>query len=139
MNRTILVGNLVSDPTISTTTSGISLCKFSIAVQRRFSKEKEADFFNVIVWKGPGENCHKFLHKGSKAGIVGSLQTRTYDDKDGVKRYVTEIIADEVEFLSAKNNSESDSTDKAKDEPINSGKTEKQPALKPIDDDDLPF
>ena len=104
INRVILTGNLSKDPELSTTTSGISVCKFDIAVQRRFETngEREADFFKIIAWRGLADNCGKFLSKGKKAAVVGSLQTRTYDDKDGVKRYVTEIVADEVEFLSPK-------------------------------------
>ena len=144
MNRVILIGNLTKDPELSTTTSGISLCKFSIAVQRRFSNAegtREADFFNIIVWRGQAENCHKYLHKGNKAGVVGSLQTRTYDDKDGIKRYITEIVADEVEFLSAKGsgNDEYVADEAEKAETPASPKAKKAPELKPIVDDDLPF
>ena len=126
MNKVILVGNLTRDPELSTTSNGISYCKFSLAVQRRFSKEgeKETDFFNITAWRGQAENCHKYLKKGSKAGIVGSLQTRTYEDKDGAKKYVTDIIADEVEFLSSKTEQK---------------ETKKKVDLTPIIDDDLPF
>ena len=104
MNKVILIGNLSKDPELSTTTSGISVCKFDIAVQRRFETngERETDFFKIIAWRGLADNCARFLSKGRKAAVVGSLQTRTYYDKDGVKRYVTEIVADEVEFLSPK-------------------------------------
>ena len=126
MNKVILVGNLTRDPELSTTSNGISYCKFSLAVQRRFSKEgeKETDFFNITAWRGQAENCHKYLKKGSKAGIVGSLQTRTYEDKDGAKKYVTDIIADEVEFLSSKTEQK---------------ETKKKVDLTPIIDEDLPF
>ena len=105
MNRVILIGNLSRDPELQQTTTGISVCKFSLAVQRRFQNangEREADFINIVVWRDLGENCHRYLKKGKKAGVVGSLQTRSYDDKEGNKRYVTEVIADEVEFLSPK-------------------------------------
>ena len=137
MNRVILVGNLTRDPELSTTSSGISYCRISVAVQRRFSNadgNRETDFFNITVWRAQAENCHKYLHKGSKVGIVGSLQTRNYDDKDGVKRYVTDIIADEVEFLSSKSSSNDDfQSDR------NEGNKPKKAELKPIVDDDLPF
>jgi single-strand DNA-binding protein len=104
MNKCIFIGNLTKDPELSTTTSGISVCKFDIAVQRRFETngERETDFFKIIAWRGLADNCGKYLSKGKKAAVVGSLQTRTYYDKDGVKHYVTEIVADEVEFLSPK-------------------------------------
>lgn len=121
MNKVILIGNLTKDPELSTTSNGTSVCKFDIAVQRRFENangEREADFFKIIAWRGLADNCGKFLSKGKKAAVVGSLQTRTYDDKDGVKRYVTEIVADEVEFLSPK---------------------QEQAELKPVEDTECPF
>lgn len=101
MNKVILIGNLTKDPELSKTTSEVSVCKFSIAVSRRWGNS-ETDFFNVIAWRGQAENCSKFLRKGSKVAISGSIQTRTYDANDGSKRYITEIVADEVQFLSTK-------------------------------------
>lgn len=101
MNKVILIGNLTKDPELSKTTSDVSVCKFSIAVSRRWGNS-ETDFFNVIAWRGQAENCSKFLRKGSKVAISGSIQTRTYDANDGSKRYITEIVADEVQFLSTK-------------------------------------
>lgn len=127
MNRVIMIGNLTKDPELSETPSGINVCRFSIAVQRRFPNaqgEREADFFNVIAWRGVAESVAKYLKKGSKAGVSGSVQTRTYDANDGSKRYVTEIIAEEVEFLSQKREEE---------------KRASVETLEPIDDPDLPF
>ena len=98
MNKVILIGNLTKDPEISTTTNGVSVCRFSLAVTRRYtnsSGEREADFINIVVWRALAENCHKFLRKGSKAAVVGTLQSRAYDATDGTKRYVTEVVADE--------------------------------------------
>ena len=102
MNKVILIGNLTRDPELSTIPSGASVCKFGVAVNRRFANaegNRDVDFFNVVAWRALGENCGKFLKKGSKVGIVGQIQTRTYDAQDGSKRNVTEIVADEVEFL----------------------------------------
>ena len=102
MNKVILVGNLTRDPELSETTNGIAVCRFAIAVSRDYAGadgNRETDFFNITVWRGRAENCGKYLKKGNKVAIVGSLQNRSYDDKDGVKRYVTDIIASEVEFL----------------------------------------
>ena len=99
MNKVILVGNLTKDPELTTTTSGVSVCRFTIAVSRRYvgaSGERETDFINIVVWRGQAENCHKYLKKGSKCGVVGTIQTRSYDAQDGSKRYVTEVVADEV-------------------------------------------
>ena len=134
MNKVLLVGNLTKDPELTTTTNGISVCRFSIAVSRRYvgaSGERETDFINIVVWRGQAENCHKYLKKGSKCGIVGSLQTRSYDAQDGSKRYVTEVVADEVEFISTNRNQDGTSREDAPAEDV----TE----LKPIDDDSLPF
>lgn len=105
MNKVILIGNLTKDPEKSVTSGGISVCKFDIAVQRRFENangEREADFFKIIAWRGLADNCAKYLHKGDKCAIVGSIQNRSYEDKNGKKHYVAEIIADEVEFLSTR-------------------------------------
>ena len=140
MNKVILVGNLTKDPELSTTSNGISYCKFSLAVARRYTNAegtRETDFFNITVWRTQAENCHKYLRKGSKAGVVGQLQTRTYDDKDGNKRFVTDIVADEVEFLSSKSSSNDDSyNDRNQDD---TGAKPQKADLKPITDDELPF
>jgi len=145
MNKVFLVGNLTKDPELSTTTSGISVCKFSLAINRRFTNaagEREVDFINIVVWRQQGENCAKFLKKGSKAAVVGSMQTRTYETQAGEKRYVTEVVADEVEFLSSKNESGSSYAPNAGDAGSNfapSASGEKIVELEPIEDDSLPF
>ena len=131
MNKVILVGNLTRDPELITTANGVSLCRFSLAIQRRFAGpdgEREADFVNIVVWRAQADNCYKYLKKGSKCGVVGSLQTRSYDAQDGTKRYSTDVVAEEVEFLSTK---QSDDQPKAPVEGV--------AKLQPIDDDGLPF
>ena len=105
MNKVFLIGNLTRDPELSKTNNDIPVCKFTLAVSRRFSST-ETDFLPVIVWRGQAENCFKFLKKGSKAAVAGSVQTRSYDAPDGSKRYITEIVADEVQFLSTKGEGE---------------------------------
>ena len=143
MNKVILVGNLTRDPELITTNNGISLCRFSLAVQRRFSSaegEREADFINIVVWRGQADNCYKYLKKGSKAGVVGSIQTRSYDGTDGTKKYSTEVVAEEVEFLSTKGSSSGEEL--VQDEPTgskSSGKNDVVNKFEPIDDDNLPF
>ena len=105
MNKVYLIGNLTRDPEISETGSGLTLCRFAIAVNRNYSSsdgERQTDFFNITVWRALAENCGKYLKKGSKVAVVGSLQNRSYEDKDGNKRSVTDIVASEVEFLSSK-------------------------------------
>ena len=138
MNKVILIGNLSRDPEITTTNGGVSVCRFAIAVQRRFQNaegEREADFINIVVWRAQAENCHKFLKKGSKCGIVGRIQTSSYEGQDGQRRYVTEVVADEVEFISSsRNGSEGESYSQS------TAKSNAPVAeLEPIDDDSLPF
>ena len=105
MNKVILIGNLTRDPEIRQTASGISACTFTLAVNRRYANQqgvREADFINVVAWRGLAENCVRFLERGSKCAVIGEIRTRSYDAQDGSKRYVTEVVADEVEFLTVK-------------------------------------
>lgn len=131
MNKVFLIGNLTRDPELSTTSSGVSLCRLSLAVSRRFANAdgtRETDFFNITVWRNDAENCSKYLNKGSKIAVVGSLQNRTYE-VDGVKRYATDIVASEIEFLNSRSSGDSTTRDDA--EPVSD--------LRPVDDDSLPF
>ncbi len=135
MNKVFLIGNLTRDPEVSETSGGIPFCRLGIAVPRTYSSnegEKITDFFNVTVWRNQAENCGRFLKKGSKVSIFGSLQNRSYDDKDGNKRQVTDIIASEVEFLSAKGQTDGSEEDFHEEREI------KKPTLEQVDDD-LPF
>ncbi len=136
MNKCILVGNLTRDPELAETSSGISVCKFTIAVNRNYANangEREADFINIVTWRALAENCSKYLAKGRKVAVCGEIQTRSYEDRNGEKRYVTEINATDVEFLSPQ--------DKEPAEPKQTAQTKKKTVneLKPIDDDGLPF
>lgn len=126
MNRIELIGRLTKDVELNTTTNGVNIAKINIAVNRKFKNENGesvADFFNVVAWRGLGENISKFCKKGSKVFIAGELQNRSWDKEDGTKGYITEIIAHECEFLDTKNNESSN-------EPKNA---------ELIDDDNLPF
>lgn len=114
MNKAVLIGNLVRDPEIRQTKTGVSTCTFTIAVNRLHTNgqgKREADFLPIVTWRGMAESCAKHLRQGNKAGIVGSIQTRSYDAQDGSKRYVTEIVADEVEFLTPKAKAEDGMTE----------------------------
>ena len=136
MNKCILVGNLTKDPELTTTSNGVAVCRFAIAVTRDYANaegNREADFFNITVWRGRAENCGKYLKKGNKVAIVGSLQTRSYEDKDGIKRTVTDVIANEVEFLTPRNVTVDD-----EEKEVVSVKRER-PQLEAIDDNQLPF
>lgn len=102
MNKVILIGNLAADPELRRTASDLPVCTFRLAVNRRFANQqgvREADFINIVTWRQTAELCAKYLAKGRKCCVVGQLQTRSYDAQDGTKRYVTEVVADEVEFL----------------------------------------
>jgi single-strand DNA-binding protein len=137
-NLVVLTGRLTADPELKTTPNGISVTTFSIAVNRNYSSsdgERQTDFFNITVWRTQAENCGRYLKKGSKVAIVGSLQNRTYEDKDGNKRTVTDIVANEVEFLSSKGAGEGQEEEPR---PMSSGS--KKPELEVMaDDDQLPF
>ena len=146
MNKITLIGNLTRDPEHVTTSSGISLCRFGLAVQRRFSSndgEKDVDFFNIVVWRGAAENCYKYLKKGSKVGISGSIQIRNYEANDGTKKLNVDIVAEEVEFLSSKNvsgDAQPVYTEQAQPAGSkSSGKSDVINTFTPIDDNDLPF
>ena len=105
MNKVFLIGRLTRDPELRYTSSNIAVATFSIAVDRNFSNaagEREADFINIVVWRKLAENVKNYMHKGSQVAIDGRIQTRSYDDTDGKKRYVTEVVADNVQFLDSK-------------------------------------
>lgn len=105
MNKCIIIGNLTKSPELSTTPNGVSVCKFSVAVNRPFKNEGEnsVDFFNVTAWRGLADNCGKWLDKGRKVCVVGSIQFRTYTDNNGNTRYTSDLMAESVEFLSSNN------------------------------------
>ena len=105
MNKAILVGNLTRDPEQRTTSSGIAVTSFTVAVRRRYKDADgnyQADFINCVAWRSTAEFVAKYFTKGSRIGVVGTIQTRTYDDQNGNKRYVTEVVADEVGFAGSK-------------------------------------
>lgn len=138
MNKAILIGRLTKDPELNTTTGGFSVCTFTLAISRKYSNangEKETDFINIVAWRTTADVCHKFLKKGSQVAITGSIQTRTYEAQDGTKRNVTEVVADEVEFVGSK-------TSNGVQEELEEEKTTSKPKiskLEPVEDDDLPF
>lgn len=140
MNKAILIGNLTKDPEVRTTPGGATVCTFTIAVNRRYqnqSGERVADFLNIVAWRQLGELCGKYLAKGRKVSVIGEIQTRSYDAKDGSKRYITEIVADEVEFLTPKGqDSGSGSYERAYDR---QSAPQAPEGFTEIDDDQLPF
>lgn len=144
MNKVILIGNLTKDPELKTTPSGVSVCQFTLAVNRRFTNAqgvREADFIPVVTWRQQADLCARYLSKGRKCAVVGMIQTRSYDAQDGTKRYVTEVVADEVEFLGSNPNGNSDnrSADPGfPPEPPQSFGSQSQ-GFTEAEDDELPF
>ncbi|EAE4574625.1 single-stranded DNA-binding protein [Listeria monocytogenes] len=109
MNRVVLVGRLTKDPELRYTPAGVAVATFTLAVNRTFTNqqgEREADFINCVVWRKPAENVANFLKKGSMAGVDGRIQTRNYEDNDGKRVFVTEVVAETVQFLEPRNHTE---------------------------------
>ena len=133
MNKVFLIGRLTQDPTASTLQSGHTYCRFSIAVNRNFSRDGEnrADFINIVTWDGLAQNCVKYLEKGSQVAVTGSIQTGSYE-RDGVKRQTFDIRADQVEFLTRSGAGAQGQT---------SGASQGVDTLTEVDasDDDMPF
>lgn len=140
-NKVILGGRLASDPELKTTPSGVSVCTFSMAVTRRHSGEdKQTDFINIVAWRQTAEFISNYFSKGSSICIVGQLQTRSYTDRDGKTRYVTEVIADEAMFVDSKAEADGQRFSTPAE---NSHKTYEQPVETNEEEDDesdlLPF
>jgi len=129
MNKAILIGNLTKDPELKITPNGTPVCTFRIAVPRPYKRD-ETDFLSIVTWRGTAENCAKFLTKGRKVGVVGYIQTREYDN-NGQRRYITEIVADEVEFLTPKGGAQGATEQDALDEELDDYET--------LDDEQMPF
>ena len=105
MNKVILIGRLTRDPELRYTSSNIPVATFSLAVDRTFTAqngERETDFINIVVWRKQAENCKNYINQGSQVAVEGRIQTRNYEDQNGQKRYVTEVVADNVQFLDTK-------------------------------------
>ena len=134
LNKFMGIGNLGADPELRTTTSGTSVCEFRLAINDSWfdkasnERKERTEWIRVIVWGKSGENCAKYLSKGSKAFVEGRIQTREWQDKDGNKRYTTEIVANSVQFLSTKGSAGGGSH-----APSGGG------GSKPFDDSEIPF
>lgn len=158
MNHIIPIGNLTRDPESGVTQGNVNFTRFTIAVNRPFTNdqgERIADYFDIVTWRQLAERCAKYLFKGSKVGINGSVQRRQYEDRDGIKRTTFDVVANEVEFLTAKSNSENlPSNQRSDTEQLGRENTRPTPKTSrsgqdrtlfddmkpvPVDDDDLPF
>ncbi|WP_047503141.1 single-stranded DNA-binding protein [Staphylococcus sp. ZWU0021] len=149
INRVVLVGRLTKDPEFRTTPSGVSIANFTLAVNRTFTNaqgEREADFIDVVVFRKQAENVNNYLFKGHLAGVDGRIQSRSYENNEGKRIFVTEVVADSVQFMEPKSQSKSQSKGQSqqqsgqaksqqspdKDNPFANGNAD-------IDTDDLPF
>lgn len=140
INRVVLVGRLTKDPELRYTPNGVAVCTFTLAVNRPFTNqqgERDADFINCVAWRKQAENVANYLKKGSLAGIDGRIQTRSYEGQDGKRVYVTEILAESVQFLDSKGKGQAEQPKPQKQAPVQS---EDPFADGQINiDDDLPF
>lgn len=131
MNKVFLIGNLTRDPELSETPSGVSVCKFSIAVNRRTNGDPKTDFYNITAWRGLGETVAKYAKKGNKIAVCGNIELREYEDREGHKRTAIDIIAQDIEFLTPKGEQT------AEPEPV---KPSSRLIPEPVDDEsDIPF
>lgn len=138
MQRTFIIGNLVADPDTRSTQNGVSVCGFTVAVNRRFANrdgERQTDFYRVAAWRQLGENCGRYLSKGKKVAVIGELQPRLYTTQNGETRLSLDLQAEEVEFLSPRESSSASVQNGTitPDAPITGGE------WSPVNQDDLPF
>jgi single-strand DNA-binding protein len=128
MNSVVLIGRLTKDPEMRSTAAGKAVASFTLAVDKGYGKDKAADFINCVAWEKLAENLCQFQGKGDRVGLQGRIQVRSYDADDGSKRYVTEVVAANIEFLGS---------------PKPTAGQDAEPAeyvsLEDIDDEDLPF
>ena len=147
VNRVILIGNLGKNPELKYTTSGTAVCSFSMATTERFkdrdgTKQEKVEWHSIVVWRQLAEICGKYLAKGSQIYCEGKIQTRSYDDRDGNKKYITEIVMDQMRMLGSRETSSSGSNHRSDGQtPSKTGQSEgggnDEPYFNP--DEDLPF
>lgn len=141
INRVVLVGRLTKDPEFRTTQNDVSVATFTLAVNRNFKNkngEQQADFINVVVFRQQAENVNNYLSKGNLAGVDGRIQSRSYENKEGQRVYVTEVLADSVQFLEPKNNNQSNNQSQQQSGQAQNGNSPFDNSAD-ISDDSLPF
>ena len=149
MNKVILIGRLSQDPEMRTTPNGVATTSFSVAVSRNYTNqngERDTDFFRCVAWRNQAENIAKYCQKGSQVAVEGRLQNRSYDAQDGTKRYVTEVIADNVTFLGSRSDAQrtSSSAPQERGNDVEVNEASEDPFKDfgeevTLSDDDLPF
>lgn len=142
LNQGVWAGRLVRDPELRTTTSGLSVTTFTVAIDRRYKKgdEKQSDFLDCVAWRDRADFIAKYFKKGSAICVIGAVQTRTYEDNNGNKRKAVEIIVDEADFVESKVNAQQNAQTYPAAAPAPSYSVPQQMTMENIvDDDDLPF
>lgn len=142
INRVILVGRLTKDPEYRQTPNGVSVATFTLAVNRSFTNsqgEREADFINVVVFRKQAENVNKYLSKGSLAGVDGRIQSRNYENNEGRRVFVTEVVADSVQFMDSKGSNQQNNQSQQQGQAPAGNNPFTNDNNANIDDDDLPF
>lgn len=145
LNKVILIGRLTKDPELKSLPNGVSVATFTLAVDRSFTNqqgEREADFIPIVTWRGLADTCGKYLNKGRLTAVSGRMQTRNYDTPEGQKRYITEVVADEVQFLERNTNTGTTPSEQGNKHPQYPSRSEStETGFKPIEeeDDELPF
>lgn len=144
MNKVVLVGRLARDPELRTTPSGVSVCNFTVACDRRYAQngERQADFISCIAWRQSGEFVARYFKKGDRIALDGSIQTRSWDDANGNKRYATEVVVEHVEFAQSKG--EGSGSYAPQTVPMTAPEIPSAPegdidGFMPIEEEDLPF
>ena len=139
MTKVFLIGNLTRDPELTETAGGVSVCRFAVAVNRGFGENRATDFYNVTAWRRLGEQVAQYTKKGNKIAVYGVLQIRQYDANDGSRRTSVDVIAQDVEFLTPKQQDDGGFYDAPAAQP-SAAPAKKKPALEAFDDDgDIPF
>ena len=144
INRVVLVGRLTKDPEFRTTSNDVNVATFTLAVNRTFTNangEREADFINVVVFRRQAENVNNYLSKGQLAGVDGRIQSRSYENKEGQRVFVTEVVADSVQFLGPKNNNQKNNQSQQQrgQAPAGNNPFGNDNGINDIDDSTLPF
>lgn len=142
LNRVVLVGRLTKDPEFRTTQNGVNVATFTLAVNRNFKNkngEQQADFINVVVFRQQAENVNNYLSKGNLAGVDGRIQSRSYENKEGQRVYVTEVVADSVQFLEPKNSNQQKNQPQQQRGQAPAGNNHFSNNNADVDYDDLPF
>lgn len=143
MQKFVAIGNLTRDPDYSETSSGVAVCRFAIAVNRRYmtaNGERETDFFNVTAWRGLAETVAKYCKKGQKVAVIGTIQIRQYEANDGSTRTSVEVVADEVEFLSSRSGDSENGGNSGNSGRAGNAARTRRPTLETLDEDsDIPF